>query len=270
MLYRRWRMLRKLLLLAAAGATIAAPAAGAHAGAAKPIWSSFPRGDLLVTFSGAGGGGYRYHDPSSGTGASCHSPDTAYYETDAYSWHDTFVVGPAGGTSDAPITLAGAGQLSATIQFGPCGSGAASTSTCTQSLRPPSSQGGGDLAYPGVAVVLSGRFVTIGAVSELLRSASPVCTGDAALEPNLVEGYTGLQASVSFPRAALQRTGDYKAPFTIGSSGLYAGVPLSGSCNTTSCDTSDCSQGLPGGSGPPNSCTFGETYSGTIEVRVIR
>lgn len=263
-------MLRKLLLLAAAGATIAAPVAGAHAKHTKPIWSSFPRGDLLITFSGTGGGGYRYHDPPSGTGSSCHSPDTAYQETDAYSWRDTFVVAPAGGTSDAPITLAGVGQLTGTIQLGPCGSGAASTSTCTQSLRPPSDQGGGDLAYPGVTVILSGRLVTIGAVSELLRSAPPACTGDGALEPNLVQGYSGLQASVSFPRAQLLRTGDYKAPFTIGSSGLYAYVPLSGSCNSTGCDTSDCSQDLPGGGGPPNTCAFNETYSGTIEVRVIR
>ncbi len=147
--------------------------------------------------------------------------------------------------------------------------GAASTSSCTQSLRPPSSQGGDDLAYPGVTVVLSGRLVTIGAVSELLRSASPACTGAGALEPNLVQGYTGLQASVSFPRSLLLRTGDYKAPFTIGSSGLYSDVALSGSCNSTSCDTTDCSQDLPGGGGPPSSCTFNETFSGTIEVRVI-
>src|SRR5579863_7372207 len=121
-------MLRKLLLLAFAGAAIAAPAAGASANAAKPIWSSFPRGDLLVIFSGTGGGDYRYHDPSSGTGASCHSPDTTYDETDAYSWRDTFVVGPAGGTSDAPITLAGTGQLIGGTQVGPCGSSNASTS----------------------------------------------------------------------------------------------------------------------------------------------
>ena len=262
-------MLRKLLLLAAAGAAIAVPAAGAHASAAKPVWSSFPRGDLLVTFSGTGGGGYRYHDPSSGSGATCHSPDTAYDETDSYSWRDTFVVAPAGGTSDAPVTLAGTGQLTGSTQLGPCGSAAPSTSSCTQSLRPPSSQGGDDLAYPGVTVVLSGRLVTIGAVSELLRNASPACTGDGALVPNLVQGFTGLQASVSFPRAQLLRTGDYKEPFTIASSGLYADVPLGGSCNSTSCDTSDCSQDLPGGGGPPSSCTFSETYSGTIEVRVI-
>jgi hypothetical protein len=263
-------MLRKLLVLVSAGAAIAAPVAGAHANHSKPIWSSFPRGDLLVTFSGTGGGGYRYHQPAGGTVVSCHSPDTSYDETDAYSWRDTFVVGPGGGTSDTPITLAGAGQLAGSVQLGPCSSSAASTSTCSQSLRPPSSQGDGDLAYPGVTVVLSGRLVTIGALSELLRSASPACTGDGALEPNIVQGYTGLQASVSFPRALLLRTGDYKAPFTIGSSGLYTDVALSGSCNSTGCDTSDCSQDLPGGGGPPSTCNFGETYGGTIEVRVIR
>ena len=263
-------MLRKLLILAVAGAAIAAPVAGAHGHRSKPIWSSFPRGDLLITFSGTGGGAYRYHSPPDGTGASCHTPDTAYTETDTYSWRDTFVVGPAGGTSDAPITLAGAGQLSGIAQLGPCGASAASTSTCTQSLRAPSSQGDGDLTYPGVTVVLSDRLVTIGALSELLRGASPACTGGGALEPNIVQGYTGLQASVSFPRALLLRTGDYKEPFTIGSSGLYSDVAQSGSCNSTSCDTSDCSQDQPGSGGPPSSCTFGETYSGTIEVRVIR
>ena len=262
-------MLRKLLILTVAGAAIAAPVAGARTSTSKPIWSSFPHGDLLVIFSGTGSGGYRYHNPPDGTGVSCHTPDTAYAETDAYSWRDTFVVGPAGGTSDAPITLAGTGQLSGTAQLGPCGASAASTSTCTQSLRPPPSQGDGDLTYPGVTVVLSGRLVTIGALSELLPGASPTCTGNGALEPNIVEGYTGLQASVSFPRSLLLRTGDYKAPFTIGSSGLYSDVALSGSCNTTSCDTSDCSQDLSGG-GPPSSCAFSETFSGTIEVRVIR
>ena len=172
-------MLRKLLILAVAGAAIAAPVAGAHAGASKPVWSSFPRGDLLVTFSGTGGGDYRYHNPPAGTAASCRTPDTSYSETDAYSWRDTFVVGPAGGTSDAPVgQLAGTGQLTGTAKLGPCGASAASTSTCTQSLRPPSSQGDGDLTYPDVTVVLSGRLVTIGALSELLGGSSPTCTGD--------------------------------------------------------------------------------------------
>jgi len=263
-------MFRKLLILVFAGIAVAAPVAGAHANHSKPIWSSFPRGDLLVIFSGTGGGTYRYHTPAGGSGVSCHSPDTSYDESDAYSWRDTFVVGPGGGAIDAPITLVGAGQLTGSAQLGPCGSDAASTSICTQSLRAPASDGDGDLAYPGVTVVLSGRLVSIGALSELLPSASPACTGGAALQPNLVQGYTGLQASVSFPRALLLRTGDYKAPFTIGSSGLYTDVALSGSCNGSSCDTSNCSQDLPGGVGPPNTCSFGETYSGTIEVRVIR
>ena len=270
MLYRRWRMLRKLLIGAVAGAALAAPVAGAQAGASKPVWSSFPRGDLLVIFSGTGSGDYRYHTPPGGSAASCRTPDTAYSETDAYSWRDTFVVGPAGGTSDAPVMLAGSGQLTGAVQLGSCGATAASTSTCTQSLRPPSSQGDGDLTYPGVTVVLSGRLVTIGALSELLRGASPACAGGGALEPNIVQGYSGLQASVSFPRSLLLRTGDYKVPFTIGSSGLYSDVALSGNCNSTSCDTADCSQDLPGGGGPPSSCAFNETFSGTIEVRVIR
>ena len=271
MLYRRGLMFRKLLVLAAFGAAIAAPVAGARADHSKPIWSSFPRGDLLVVFSGTGGGGYRYHDPANGTGASCRTPDTSYAETDAYSWRDAFVVGPGGGTSGAPFMLAGGGQLAGTVQLGQCGASAASSATCTQALRPPpSSHPGGDLAYPGVTVVLSGRLVTIGALSELLRSTSPACTAAGTLEPNIVQGYTGLQASVSFPRALLLRTGDVRVPFSIGSSGLYAGVPLSGSCDATSCDTSNCSQDIPAGGGPPSACSFGETYSGTIEVRVIR
>ena len=54
-------------------------------------------------------------------------------------------------------------------------------------------------------------------------------------------------------------------------SGLYAGVALSGSCNSTTCDTDNCTQDLPGGApGPPSSCSFSESYSGTIEVRVVR
>ena len=265
-------MFRKFLVLLACGAAIAAPVAGARtrAGAGKPVWSSFPRGDLLVIFSGTGGGGYRFHNPADATGAACHTPDSTYDETDAYSWRDVFVVGPGGGTSDAPLAMAGAGQLTGSLQLGQCGSSAASTSTCTQPLRPPSGPPGGDLAYPGVAVVLSGRLVTIGAVSELLRGPSPACNGGGALEPNIVEGYRGLQASVSFPRALLARTGDFRAPFTIRGSGLYADVPLSGSCDATSCDTSNCAQDLPALGGPPSTCSFGETYSGTIEVRVIR
>ncbi len=263
-------MFRKLLVLLAAAAAIAAPLASAHATRSKPIWSSFPRGDLLVTFSGTGGGGYRYHDPADGSGAACHTPDTAYDETDSYSWRDTFVVGPGGGTSDAPLTLAGGGQLTGIVQLGPCAGNAASTSACTQTLRPPSGQANGDVAYPGVVVVLSGRLVTIGALSELQRGPSALCSGGGALQPNVVQGYKGLQASVSFPRALLARTGDYRAPFTIGGSGLYANVPLGGSCNATSCDTSNCSQDRPPTGGPPSTCSFGEAYSGTIEVRVIR
>ena len=263
-------MFRKLLILAVAGAVIAVPVAGAHANRSKPIWSSFPRGDLLVTFSGTGGGAYRFHTPAVGAGAACHSPDTSYAEADAYSWRDTFVVGPGGGTSGAPLVLAGAGQLTGTSQLGACGASAASTSTCSQSLRPPTGQAGGDVVYPGVTVVLSGRLVTVGAISELVRSASPACSGAGTLEPNIVQGYTGLQASVSFPRALLLRTGSYRVPFSMGSSGLYAGVALSGTCNAASCDTASCSLDVPVTGGPPNTCSFGETYSGTIEVRIIR
>jgi hypothetical protein len=262
-------MLRKLLLLCAAGGAIAAPIAGARATHGKPVWSSYPRGDLLVIFSGTGGGGYRYHAPAQGAGASCRSPDSTYSESDAYSWRDVFVVGPGGGTSDAPVTLTGAGQLSASAQLGACASDAASSGSCTQSLRPPSNHLGGGLAFPGVSVVLSGRLVTVGAVSELVRGAQS-CSGQAQLAPNVVQGYDGLQASVSFPRSLLLRGGDWKAPFTMSGSGLYAGVSLSGSCNAIGCDTANCAQDQPASGGPPSSCSFGESYSGTIEVRVIR
>ncbi len=105
-------------------------------------------------------------------------------------------------------------------------------------------------------------------MSELVRGAQ-TCSGAGSLAPNVVQGYAGLQASVTFPRSLLARTGDYRVPFTMGGSGLYAGVSLTGSCNSTTCDTANCSQDLPGG-GPASSCSFGESYSGTIEVRVIR
>jgi hypothetical protein len=262
-------MLRKLLLLSAAAAAIGASVAGAHAARGKPVWSSFPRGDLLVIFSGTGGGGYRFHVPSQGTGAACRSPETTYGETDAYSWRDAFVVGPGGGTSDAPVTLAGSGQLSATSQQGRCASDAAVSGACSQALRPPFGAVGTDVAAPGVTVVMSGRLVTVGALSELVRGPQ-TCSGGLALTPNVVTGYGGLQASVSFPRAALTRDGDYRAPFTMAGSGLYAGVSLSGGCNASGCDTATCAQDLPATGGPPSSCSFGESYSGTIEVRVIR
>jgi hypothetical protein len=262
-------MFRKLLILAGA-VVLLAPIAAALANRGKPVWSSFPRGDLLVTFTGTGGGGYRFHAPASGSGASCHSPDTVYAETDAYSWRASFVVGPSGGTSDAPLTLAGAGQLTGSEQLGPCGANDATSTTCAQSLHAPPLSSDGDVAYPGVAVVLSGKLVTVGAISELLRNGAPSCDGPGGFEPNVVTGYTGLQASVSFPRALLARTGDYRAPFSMPSSGLYAGVTLNGSCNSTSCAAADCSQDLPPSGGASSTCSFGETYSGTIEVRVIR
>ena len=42
------------------------------------------------------------------------------------------------------------------------------------------------------------------------------------------------------------------------------------SCNSGGCDTSNCSDSGGAGSGPPDSCNFGESYAGTIEVRLVR
>ena len=49
--------------------------------------------------------------------------------------------------------------------------------------------------------------------------------------------------------------------------GLYQGIALSGACSSPACTSSVCAQGQ---AGPLSSCGFGESYSGTIEIRVVR
>jgi hypothetical protein len=248
------------------GAGVLAPLSAAQA-AHPRVPLTAPRGDLLVTFSGTGGGSYRYHVPMTGGGASCRTPETTYTETDAYRWSYSFVLSPGGGTSDTPFSLLGGGSVSSAQQEDQCGALAANTSVCRAGLRTPLQTASGDLAYPGVNVAVSGRLVTVGAVGELVRAA-PGCTGIGTLLPNLVTGYTGLQATVSVSRAELIRDGVVRAPFSISGSGLYAGVALSGSCSSTTCDTANCATDA--SAGPLRSCSFGESYSGVIEIRIIR
>lgn len=265
-MYRRAPMSGRLLAILV-GAGVLAPIAVAQAAHTR-VPLSAPRGDLLVTFSGTGGGSYHYHEPATGgSGASCRTAETGYTETDAYHWSYSFVLGPGGGTSDSPFALLGGGSVSSTQQEAGCGGVAANTSVCREGLRTPLQTSSTDLTYPGVNVAVSGRLITVGAVGELVRG-TPTCTGIGTLLPNLVTGYAGLQATVSFPRAQLIRDGDVRAPFSISGSGLYGGVALSGSCDSTTCDTANCATDEPAAS--PRSCTFAESYSGVIEIRVIR
>lgn len=263
-------MSRKLVGTIALSVLAAMPLASALAAGkeTRPL----PKGDLLVTFSGTGGGTYRFHQSAGGADrrGRCRSGDTAYTEVDLYRWSYRFVVPAGGGSSDLPVALAGVGQLSGTEQVRPCGGTAAVTSTCTQALRAPLATNTPDLAYPGVIVAASGRLVTVGAVGELISAApQPSCTGAGVFLPNLVAGYSQLQASVSFPRAQLASSGDVTRRFTMAGAGLYRGVALSGSCNSVTCDVQTCAEGaVPAGA--PAGCSFSESYSGTIEVRVVR
>jgi len=256
--------------LAALAALAAAP--GAQAARVARLGPA-ARGDLLVSFSGAGGGSYRFHAPAVGGSAACRVADTTYAETDSYHWSYRFLVAPGGGSSDAPVALAAGGQLSASEQLLQCAGTAAATSTCTQTLRAPPAADAGDLAYPGVTVALEGPSISVGAVGELLpATAQPFCSGVGVLLPNPAAAFAQLQASVSIPRAGLASTGAVMRHFRIAGSSLYAGVALSGSCDSTACDPAGCqtSAGDSGDPGPPSTCSFSESYSGTIEVRVIR
>jgi hypothetical protein len=267
-------MLRRFAVTAAviAASTAAALASAPGALASRSTHGGeLPAGDLVVTFSGFGGGAYRFHEPPLGAGSACRVADTTYSGTDAYHWIYRFALPPTGGSSDSPIALAAAGQLSATEQLLQCAGTAAVTSTCTQGLRAPLSANSGDLAYPGVTVALSGRSVTVGAVGELIPATpQPLCSGIGVLLPSPVEAFAQLQGSVSIPRAALAGTGDVTRRFTIAGSGLYAGVALSANCDSGSCDTATCANTATPGPGGPSSCSFDESYSGTIEVRVVR
>ena len=261
---------RSLLAIALTAAAAAAPLADAHA-ARRKAGPSFAKGDLIVIFSGVGGGSYRYHEPANAAGAACRSADTSYSEADSYRWYYRFVLPPGGGSSDSPAALAGSGQISATEQLAQCAGSAALTSTCTQTLRAPAFASAGDLAYPGVVVGATGKLVTVGALGELVAaSPQPTCTGVGVLEPNPVQGYSQLQAAVSIDRAELAASGDVTRHFTMARSGLYDGLALSGSCSSGGCDVSACADSGGTGNGPPTTCSFNEGYSGTIEVRVVR
>lgn len=260
----------KLVGTIAVMAALLVPAPSALA-AAHTRAAALPKGDLVVTFSGAGGGSYRFHEPAVGAGSACRVADTTYNETDSYHWIYRFVVPPSGGSSDTPIALSAEGQLSANQQLLQCAGNAAVTSSCSQGLRAPLPTNGDDLTYPGVTVGLVGRSVTVGVLGELVPATpQPLCSGIGVLLPNPVEAFAELQASVSISRADLASSGDVTKRFTIAGSSLYAGVALSGSCNSAGCDTATCvSTATPGGGGP-SACGFNESYTGTIEVRVVK
>jgi hypothetical protein len=248
---------------------VAAPPALA---AAHTRHTALAKGDLVVTFSGAGSGSYHFHEPAVGVGAACKVADTTYSETDSYHWIYRFVVPPTGGSSDTPIALTAEGQLSSNQQLLQCAGNAAVTSTCTQALRAPAPANDTDLTYPGVTVGVFGRSVTVGALGELVpATAQPQCSGIGVLLPNPLEAFAQLQANVSISRADLASSGDVIKRYTITGSGLYAGVALSGSCDSASCDPATCATtATPGGGGATNTCAFDESYSGTIEVRVVK
>jgi len=261
--------MRKLLLIASLAA-LAAPLASAqgarvHAGAAPPY------GDIEVTFSGSGGGAYRYRDAAvGGSGPSCRSPQQSYTESDSYSWSFSFAVPPGGGATELPIAASGAGLLAGGERLDACAGAPAQSSACQLTLAAPPASDSGDVAYPDVSVVIAGREVTVGALAELVAGpAQPGCGGAMALVPNPVPGWSELQASVSFPRALLARPDGYTVPITMSGAGLWAGTPLSGACDSTACDAATCVADQPA-AGPRTACSFDESYSGTLEIRVVR
>lgn len=264
-------MSRKLLAVIAVTAAFAAALPSALSAHAKQN-SDLAKGDLVVTFSGSGGGGYRFHQPALGVGGSCRVADTTYTEIDSYHWIYRFVVPPTGGSSDTPVWLTAGGELSSSELLAQCAGTAAVTSTCTQALRAPLPGNVGDLAYPGVSVGVDGRVLTVGAVGELIpASPQPTCSGLGVLIANPVQGFAQLQATVSIPRTLLASTGDVTRRFTMAGSGLYAGVALSGSCNASGCDTKTCTvTAVAGSGGGASSCSFDESYVGMIEVRVVK
>jgi len=257
-----------MLVTIAVAAAVAAPLPSALAARSHDT-RVLPKGDLIVIFSGSGGGSYRYHQPQQGQGGACRSADTNYSETDSYRWYYRFVLSPGGGSSDIPVAAAGGGQLQGSEQLSQCAGTAALTSTCTQALHTPSALNSADLAYPGVVLGGLGRTITVGAIGELIPSQIQ-CSGLSVFAPNPVQGFSQLQASVTVDRAALEQTGELTRHFTMAGSGLYDGVTLASSCNSTSCDASDCSLDASPAGGPPVSCSYGESYSGTIEIRLVR
>ena len=132
--------------------------------------------------------------------------DTTYAETDTYSLElHASSCRPAAARATRRSRCAGSGQLSGTEQLGPLRRHGRGDEHLHAVAAPAAAQANAaDLAYPGVNVVASGRLVTVGALGELrAQPRQPSCTGAGSAEPNLVQGYAGLQASVSFPRALL-------------------------------------------------------------------
>src|ERR1700722_10132230 len=143
-------MSRRLVLAIVVALAATASITDANA-ARRGVSRSLAKGDIVVIFSGAGGGSYRYHEPAVGSGNACRSADTTYAEADSYRWYYRFVLPPGGGSSDTPAAVSGGGQVTATEQLLQCAGSAALTSTCTQALRtPPASSS--DLAYPNIVL----------------------------------------------------------------------------------------------------------------------
>ena len=103
--------MRRRLVLAVALTAVTATAQLAYAHPAKPrVSRTLAKGDLVVIFSGSGGGGYRYHEPASGSGSACRTADTTYNETDTYRWYYRFVLPPGGGSSNSAAAVAAGGR----------------------------------------------------------------------------------------------------------------------------------------------------------------
>ena len=244
------RCRRKLLILAAAGAAIAAPLAGAHAAHRKPAWTSSPRGRSARDLQRHGR--RRLPLPPAATGGGL----VPFARHDLHRDRHLQLArhlrrGPGGGTQ----RRAGHAGRQRPAQRRPSSSGRAARrrvderpapSRCARRRRP----GDGDLAYPGVDGRRSRAGSSRSARSRSSCAARTVMHRRRRAPANIVQGYGGLQASVSFPRALLSRTGDYGRRSRSASSGLYTDVPLNGSCNSTQLRHGQLRAGSPGGGGP--------------------
>ena len=247
---------------------------GALAARSEPIWASCPRGDLLVTFSGTRR--RRLPLPRARAGGAGRRVPGARHELrrDRHLQLERHVRRAARAAARATrrSTLAGGGQLTASEQLGPC-AGAAAVDEHLHAVA--AAAASGRRRRPRLSrrdVVASGRLVTVGALGELLRGArSRRAPAAARSSRTSSQGYSQLQASVSVPARAAAAHRRLRGAVHDGRL-----RPLRGRRAERQLQLDELRhqqlhrRTCRAAAAPPSSCSFDESYSGTIEVRVVR
>ena len=232
------------------------------------------KGDVIVTFSGAGQGSYRYGSPEfDDVGGACEDPPTSYTLSYSYHWRFSDYYSATGsflGYAASGGGLARSYAPNTSIWSPRCLQNlpVVAPTTCKVPLVPPTADGG----WPRGALDIRGRTAT----AEVLRGSGL----DLSTSHLSSACATGAGGGTQFMMNPDELVNDHlTAKLTFRTSRLKRGHTISrkvrtavkASCSSTSCEYGDaCRDTHVPTSGPVYTCILNDSYRGVIRVREYR